>query len=105
MRGVTSGATDYTELENISTHTPHARRDFSELLFGFWFGRFQLTRLMRGVTSVILLKLPFDEVFQLTRLMRGVTCNGGCVLGYTLRFQLTRLMRGVTLHTSVLQKL
>ena len=34
----------------ISTHTPHARRDMSKTLLKYWSTEFQLTRLMRGVT-------------------------------------------------------
>ena len=56
--------------------------------------RFQLTRLMRGVTLRNF--QPCDiHVFQLTRLMRGVTV---CYTAVNVKrqFQLTRLMRGVT---------
>ena len=35
----------------ISTHTPHARRDINFCIWWTFFWRFQLTRLMRGVTS------------------------------------------------------
>ena len=35
----------------ISTHTPHARRDMLFSLSGMRVARFQLTRLMRGVTN------------------------------------------------------
>ena len=56
---------------------------------------FQLTRLMRGVTGLFLLRLRSTCKFQLTRLMRGVTKKfEQNVNGFT--FQLTRLMRGVT---------
>ena len=59
------------------------------------YSKFQLTRLMRGVTSAVIgLRLEMFS-FQLTRLMRGVTLL--LVLQtLCLIFQLTRLMRGVT---------
>ena len=82
-----------------------------------WIWEFQLTRLMRGVTSQLRLRFTVTE-FQLTRLMRGVTgpprytCNGIHISTHTpharrdsiitsrecarSEFQLTRLMRGVT---------
>ena len=81
------------------------------------FGKFQLTRLMRGVTKSIRSSLlnhtisthtpharrdnirihaaVVPDKFQLTRLMRGVTkfkTTSAC----GSKFQLTRLMRGVT---------
>ena len=55
---------------------------------------------MRGVTSRHGLTSGMQK-FQLTRLMRGVTCErarGGVQHG---QFQLTRLMRGVTLPDSM----
>ena len=57
--------------------------------------KFQLTRLMRGVTAAVRSRTIFILTFQLTRLMRGVTvrCNHPCG---NCAFQLTRLMRGVT---------
>ena len=57
---------------NISTHTPHARRDDMNDIAPDGINSFQLTRLMRGVTMKI---VPFycHMKFQLTRLMRGVT--------------------------------
>ena len=51
MRGVTEMMKAMVEAGAISTHTPHARRDLivpSSFTTGFIF---QLTRLMRGVTS------------------------------------------------------
>ena len=118
MRGVTISSPPENLNNMISTHTPHARRDNS-LRSGtmLWRSRFQLTRLMRGVTyrNLINLLLPYDfnshasceawlwlekssqvsYQFQLTRLMRGVTATmfPQCRLK---AFQLTRLMRGVT---------
>ena len=56
----------------ISTHTPHARRDTRNPVCNMVSTTFQLTRLMRGVTSVRLLFRQMHK-FQLTRLMRGVT--------------------------------
>ena len=72
MRGVTYNEDNYSTFYNISTHTPHARRDVHFTKFLCTHIKFQLTRLMRGVTlqnlySAVSLK------FQLTRLMRGVT--------------------------------
>ena len=52
---------------------------------------------MRGVTLGIELEPADNAKFQLTRLMRGVTANGIRSSRNILRFQLTRLMRGVTL--------
>ena len=59
----------------ISTHTPHARRDFSTVSESSYFLIFQLTRLMRGVTANVFLRCVNLIQFQLTRLMRGVTQN------------------------------
>ncbi len=56
---------------------------------------FQLTRLMRGVTSDMQSENGEWFKFQLTRLMRGVTIIQSNVAAH-FRFQLTRLMRGVT---------
>ena len=56
----------------VSTHTPHARRDEVWKLFSEKVLRFQLTRLMRGVT-IAGKRFTTPNVFQLTRLMRGVT--------------------------------
>ena len=73
MRGVTNFDVWLSAFIKISTHTPHARRD-STPLYGKYEGvEFQLTRLMRGVTShESRLQTRFAQ-FQLTRLMRGVT--------------------------------
>ena len=80
--------------------------------------KFQLTRLMRGVTllcshlpagqtristhtpharrdAVSSAALALTSKFQLTRLMRGVTASASGHYIF-IRFQLTRLMRGVT---------
>ena len=62
--------------------------------------RFQLTRLMRGVTILPTLELTDKiEKFQLTRLMRGVTYDLYINVNAD-KFQLTRLMRGVTCNHS-----
>ena len=50
---------------------------------------------MRGVTGLFLLRLRSTCKFQLTRLMRGVT-TAKHRESRTAQFQLTRLMRGVT---------
>ena len=57
--------------------------------------KFQLTRLMRGVTFTRMNPL-FPLAFQLTRLMRGVTTKCPECWNREMKFQLTRLMRGVT---------
>ena len=84
---------------NISTHTPHARRDSFKPSKRIRPEKFQLTRLMRGVTR----GRTNDDArfpFQLTRLMRGVT-SAHRSMPRMSGFQLTRLMRGVTysVHT------
>ena len=58
---------------------------------------FQLTRLMRGVTTTGNV-LTAPPTFQLTRLMRGVTAIACFSVVLFSRFQLTRLMRGVTVN-------
>ena len=50
MRGVTKAYDIKCSVVNISTHTPHARRDLRLLIRGSIALLFQLTRLMRGVT-------------------------------------------------------
>ena len=57
--------------------------------------KFQLTRLMRGVTETYTGINLKTAQFQLTRLMRGVTQTVMFTVCILL-FQLTRLMRGVT---------
>ena len=79
----------------ISTHTPHARRDRGANAVELWFSKFQLTRLMRGVTRSRAAYCRAVRKFQLTRLMRGVT-NTAVQYDMYASFQLTRLMRGVT---------
>ena len=64
---------------NISTHTPHARRDVSVDEESKKYIVFQLTRLMRGVT-ISRSSNRRRSRFQLTRLMRGVTQRRvGCI--------------------------
>ena len=47
------GAVDYMFTDDISTHTPHARRDIIHMIKMISIiAKFQLTRLMRGVTKV-----------------------------------------------------
>ena len=72
MRGVTIVKMQLLVQVFISTHTPHARRDCPPSVVSRRSAPFQLTRLMRGVTSAIITKLTLPT-FQLTRLMRGVT--------------------------------
>ena len=50
MRGVTEGLYPDIAKHIISTHTPHARRDFNFRASAICTFQFQLTRLMRGVT-------------------------------------------------------
>ena len=50
---------------------------------------------MRGVTQLAFFQFGVIK-FQLTRLMRGVTCLTAPYWLKLLEFQLTRLMRGVT---------
>ena len=74
MRGVTLVVVGAVRTMIISTHTPHARRDWIQHIRDFHPIRFQLTRLMRGVTELCMLQRT-EKGFQLTRLMRGVTSN------------------------------
>ena len=124
MRGVTRTSTQQTTQTEISTHTPHARRDYHSTPIGkpidcisthtpharrdvlnvcyiLIIPLFQLTRLMRGVTTEHRVTPLNTKSFQLTRLMRGVTT---IKYSFTLVgiFQLTRLMRGVTSFVSLL---
>ena len=96
MRGVTQIRAHSQRPQKISTHTPHARRDWYILTYVNDQNQFQLTRLMRGVTYRSVTTNPTAK-FQLTRLMRGVTAKT-MVLPQPVGFQLTRLMRGVTPH-------
>ena len=57
---------------SISTHTPHARRDYPLNITNYANPQFLLTRLMRGVTWYLIPEVQ-KIVFLLTRLMRGVT--------------------------------
>ena len=50
MRGVTDCFPVRVSVCDISTHTPHARRDWNALAVFLYLTEFQLTRLMRGVT-------------------------------------------------------
>ena len=95
MRGVTREAMAKGEITAISTHTPHARRDFRWFLVIYYRQEFQLTRLMRGVTPLSRAVRLETSLFQLTRLMRGVTSSAAGFACFNI-FQLTRLMRGVT---------
>ena len=72
MRGVTAATQARQWFLQISTHTPHARRDciIAQACMEKW--EFLLTRLMRGVTRRSFLKSTII-LFLLTRLMRGVT--------------------------------
>ena len=51
---------------------------------------------MRGVTICTWASVSSALLFQLTRLMRGVTSDMQSENGEWFKFQLTRLMRGVT---------
>ena len=63
---------DLFQVQEISTHTPLARRDSSRYWSIFFLSQFLLTRLLRGVTIYILITIP-PQGFLLTRLLRGVT--------------------------------
>ena len=101
MRGVTATVEGLNAIAAISTHTPHARRDSLALSSASFCSLFQLTRLMRGVTTQIRYTGQFHHLFQLTRLMRGVTPSPSMSGNGNEGFQLTRLMRGVTLQSFV----
>ena len=72
LRGVTQNFVTHTEFEEISTHTPLARRDRAGQNIRAGIERFLLTRLLRGVTACRY-KYQSSLVFLLTRLLRGVT--------------------------------
>ena len=117
MRGVTSWSLDISRPFEISTHTPHARRDTSYQLRSAAKKPFQLTRLMRGVTYK---NKIFDEYYDISihtpharrDYMRAKTDIRKYISTHTPHarrdpevqpdapasnaFQLTRLMRGVT---------
>ena len=79
----------------ISTHTPHARRDQNLNIIEFTKMIFQLTRLMRGVTTHIL--LSFNRLMISTHTPHARRDeNLVYLVATTILFQLTRLMRGVT---------
>ena len=77
MRGVTANVPLISPKGDISTHTPHARRDRSFNSDFLMMNVFQLTRLLRGVTALLSNNSCCPE-FQLTRLMRGVTAAIVC---------------------------
>ena len=83
------------DLLNISTHTPHARRDSKQYRFTDIPELFQLTRLMRGVTTDGAQGHANTPISTHTPHARR---DGGFPYFDTLvaSFQLTRLMRGVT---------
>ena len=70
----------------ISTHTPHARRDKSIRYQEEIKRKFQLTRLMRGVTLLPCVVRLETSQFQLTRLMRGVTLCACFYARYSVYF-------------------
>ena len=76
MRGVTGYKMNDCIERKISTHTPHARRDGMKVMASIKDLKFQLTRLMRGVTLTRTGCCGCPISFQLTRLMRGVTLSG-----------------------------
>ena len=103
----------------ISTHTPHARRDYLSSESDTYCVRFQLTRLMRGVTALVFTELfgtcisthtpharrDFSafKVLERTAPISTHTPHARRDLyplplcTYYSIFQLTRLMRGVTM--------
>ena len=94
MRGVTIWTEFQSSTLDISTHTPHARRDPGVHSLQPQSSNFNSHASCEAwqITPLIQL-LPL--VFQLTRLMRGVTTVAPCGMVSGV-FQLTRLMRGVT---------
>ena len=62
MRGVTTGCSMCGFGIQISTHTPHARRDDSTKNSMCCQSKFQLTRLMRGVTNTLLIPSHIPEI-------------------------------------------
>ena len=84
----------YMILCEISTHTPHARRDHPSQMYNKYFPISTHTPHARRDYSVQRLRTDHHR-FQLTRLMRGVTTRHKCIINI-FQFQLTRLMRGVT---------
>ena len=117
MRGVTDCFPVRVSVCDISTHTPHARRDWNALAVFLYLTEFQLTRLMRGVTrssqyygdstfhfnshasceawlysaSVSTPASYFNSHASCEAWLRNVLH-----LSVLVSFQLTRLMRGVT---------
>ena len=118
MRGVTAPLSGSMGIAIISTHTPRERRDAIAPINDFEKIKFQLTRLVRGVTRRRCRRRGNILQFQLTRLVRGVTKLRltlplfAIISTHTPRerrdtrrerkrqrknqFQLTRLVRGVT---------
>ena len=85
----------------ISTHTPHARRDEIFFANSSVLSTFQLTRLMRGVTVV---QRDYDIAHFVisTHTPHARRDLFVCLLvRIFLKFQLTRLMRGVTISLTI----
>ena len=118
MRGVTQERVRVSQDTQISTHTPHARRDVQEHTGTSGTCRFQLTRLMRGVTNSVLVYMLTVEISTHTPHARHDLISHSCIkhipisthtpharrdshflceLRVCPSFQLTRLMRGVTM--------
>ena len=94
MRGVTKEVSAITHAHDISTHTPHARRDtLAQIILES--GGFLLTRLMRGVTFSAPVCLPENKISTHTPHARRDT-PATVVSSIGMLFLLTRLMRGVT---------
>ena len=85
----------------ISTHTPHARRDFLYKIKNENISYFNSHASCETWHTVVVNFLELF-VFQLTRLMRGVTQFIDFFLSELSLFQLTRLMRGVTLFDTTI---
>ena len=74
MRGATRKVIRIRRKGNISTHTPHAGRDYWIWICNQWCIQFLLTRLLRGATCLTASPSLTKSPFLLTRLLRGATC-------------------------------
>ena len=126
MRGVTRWCIRLCITKYISTHTPHARRDFKNL----YSIRIECHFYSHASCEAWRIAVPDNDTdveFLLTRLMRGVTewkilyqriyfhfyshasCeawhSSGSSSLWSSPFLLTRLMRGVTLHRRRMEQL
>ena len=75
MRGVTTSPIRPVASVRISTHTPHARRDGYDIRIVDFIPKFQLTRLMRGVTVAFRLFHHFPMISTHTPHARRDACT------------------------------